>query len=283
VKYPFLKHRQRPAFTVVELLLAMAIIGVLLSLLVPALLNARMTARRASCRNNLVQLGIALYNYESSMKVFPPGIVNPPGPVWNEPVGYHVGWNVQLLPFVDQAPLWQQFNPQYGIYDPGNANLAGLSIPGHSCPASVNDLSGGLFATSYAGCSGGADVPLKQDNNGIFFLNSAISSTQIHDGHSNTIMVGERIAGQVPSGSDLGWSSGTSASLRNSGIPLNQPHQSLISTDEGDGIGGFGSDHEGGAMFLFADGSVVFLNNNIDPDTFSRMGNRNDGGDQPLF
>jgi prepilin-type N-terminal cleavage/methylation domain-containing protein len=94
---------QRPGFTLIELLVVIAIIAILIALLLPAVQQAREAARRCQCRNNVAQLGLALHNYELSYSGFPPGTVNPTGPIENKAEGYHVGWAVQLLPYLDQA------------------------------------------------------------------------------------------------------------------------------------------------------------------------------------
>ena len=86
-------------FTLIELLVVIAIIAVLIALLLPAVQAAREAARRAQCVNNLMQLGIAMQNYESSHEMLPPGVVNLTGPILDQPKGYHFGWLVQILPY----------------------------------------------------------------------------------------------------------------------------------------------------------------------------------------
>ncbi len=77
-------------FTLVELLAVVGVIGVLIALLLPAIQAARETARRAACQSKLVQLGLALAQYEASHRALPPGTVNPTGPIRNQPDGYHM-------------------------------------------------------------------------------------------------------------------------------------------------------------------------------------------------
>src|SRR3954451_14542119 len=101
--------RSLPGFTLIELLVVIAIISVLIALLLPAVQAAREAARRVQCVNNLMQLGIALHNYESSYEMLPPGSVNPTGPIVNLPRGYHVSWMVQLLPFIEQKSMARNF------------------------------------------------------------------------------------------------------------------------------------------------------------------------------
>src|SRR4051812_26811224 len=93
---------RRGGFTLIELLVVIAIISVLIALLLPAIQAAREAARRVQCVNNLMQLGIALHNYESSYESLPPGVVNDTGPISNIPKGYHASWMLQLLPFLEQ-------------------------------------------------------------------------------------------------------------------------------------------------------------------------------------
>src|SRR3979409_2681697 len=100
--------RKMRAFTLIELLVVIAIIAVLIALLLPAVQQAREAARRSQCKNNLKQLGLAMHNYEGANGCFPPndGILNTPA--WDtNGKGTHL---VQLLPFRDQAPLYNALN-----------------------------------------------------------------------------------------------------------------------------------------------------------------------------
>src|SRR5438105_8651960 len=103
-----LQHRHRSAFTLVELLIVVAIIGVLVALLLPAAQAAREAARRMSCGNNLRQIGLALQNFESVSKCFPSSL----RPTAVDPNGLFNGWSVhgQILPYLEQANLYQQID-----------------------------------------------------------------------------------------------------------------------------------------------------------------------------
>lgn len=98
---------RRRGFTLVELLTVVLIISVLISLLLPAVQSSRENARRLQCEKNLMQIGIALGNYATTHGVLPPGVVNDKGPISNLPVGYHMSWVVQILPFLEQGNIYR--------------------------------------------------------------------------------------------------------------------------------------------------------------------------------
>src|SRR3954462_1508115 len=109
---------RRGGFTLIELLVVIAIISVLIALLLPAVQAAREAARRVQCVNNLMNLGIALQNYESSYELLPPGVVDVAGPIQNVPRGYHASWLLQLLPFLEQGTVAKRFDDRVGVYAP---------------------------------------------------------------------------------------------------------------------------------------------------------------------
>src|SRR5205807_222863 len=112
-------------FTLIELLVVIAIIAVLIALLLPAVQSAREAARRSQCSNNLMQLAIALQNYEGSYEVFPPGVVNDTGPILDQPKGYHFGWLVRILPYCEMRNTYNHFNLSVSVYDTPNAMAGG--------------------------------------------------------------------------------------------------------------------------------------------------------------
>ncbi len=130
------KARRRSApswgFTLIELLVVIAIIAVLIALLLPAVQAVREAARRAQCLNCLMQLGLALQNYESSHEAFPPGVVNDTGPVLDQPKGYHYGWMVRILPYCEMRNIYNHFNLSLGLYEAQNLfdpDDAGQELP----------------------------------------------------------------------------------------------------------------------------------------------------------
>jgi prepilin-type N-terminal cleavage/methylation domain-containing protein len=104
------QHRRLPGFTLVELLIVVSVIAILISLLLPAIQQSRERARCVQCRNNLMQLGIALHNYNDAHRVLPPGCVNQTGPILPDTTGQRLGWIAQILPFIDQQVAWQLIN-----------------------------------------------------------------------------------------------------------------------------------------------------------------------------
>ena len=281
-----MKTKHRNAFTLVELLVVIAIIGILVALLLPAVQAAREAARRLSCVNNLTQMALAVQNYEMAYRVYPLGTINETGPIVNEPKGYHHNWMAQLLPYMEEQNTYAHVDFAVGVYDEENAEVRKVNIPVFLCPsdpASSKDL--GL--STYAGLHHDVEAPIDTDNQGVFFLNSAVRYKDISDGSSHTIFIGEKIP---IANKDLGWMSGTRWTLRNTGIRLNVDRQNARGrapsavdveqqTPAGNGlpVGGFGSYHPGGANFAFGDGHVQFMSENMSMEVLQQYGNRADG------
>jgi prepilin-type N-terminal cleavage/methylation domain-containing protein/prepilin-type processing-associated H-X9-DG protein len=127
--------RKLGGFTLVELLVVIAIIGLLISILLPAIQASREAARRMSCTNNLHQLGIAVLTYEEAKKTYPPaGIVSRSGNAIDLRSGPMFSWIVTILPYMDQGPLYKQFDLKRNVFDqPGDPQS--LSIEPLMCPS----------------------------------------------------------------------------------------------------------------------------------------------------
>jgi prepilin-type N-terminal cleavage/methylation domain-containing protein/prepilin-type processing-associated H-X9-DG protein len=279
----------RNAFTLVELLVVIAIIGVLVALLLPAVQAAREAARRASCVNNITQLGLSLHNYEFHHETLPAGSTNPTGPIRSEPQGIHVSWIVQALPYCEENAMWRKFDQSAGAYAEKNAQIRAARITVLECPSEPGETlneTETVAQSNYAGCHHDVEAPIDKDNHGLLFLNSRIRYSDIYDGSSNTILLGEKLA----SADDLGWVSGTRATLRNTGS-IEQPQWPGMPAQQNNAagqpvepqvpstfVGGFSSHHSGGVSnFAFADGSTRSISSNVDKELFSRLGHRADG------
>lgn len=294
--WTFLKRRRgrRPhylsGFTLIELLVVIAIIAILIALILPAVQQAREAARRTQCRNNLMQLGLAIHNYDMSFERLPPGTVNPNGPIVNAASGYHMSWTVQILPLMDQAGVFSHINFDAGAYADENADVRSIQLGTLTCPSDYKfrfqpeGVKGVVYASSYAGVFSGMETAIDAENNGLLFLNSGVTFREIRDGSSNTLLLGEKINPRFST--DLGWLSGTSATLRHTGVPINRGWDvvNYFSRTETEptrapsetATGGFSSQHTGGAMFLLADGAVQFLSDSIDESLYSHLGDRQD-------
>lgn len=131
-------RRSVRGFTLIELLVVIAIIAVLIALLLPAVQQAREAARRTQCKNNLKQMGLALANYESTFKCFPPARIGHWAPfptTWDD--GW-CSWTVMLLPYIDQGPLYNAYNGNLRWNDPGNAVVVGTPLTVFRCPSTPN-------------------------------------------------------------------------------------------------------------------------------------------------
>jgi prepilin-type N-terminal cleavage/methylation domain-containing protein/prepilin-type processing-associated H-X9-DG protein len=210
-------HRRRSSgFTLIELLVVIAIIGALVALLLPAVQAAREAARRAQCVNNLKQIGIALHNYLTAVTTFPFGRLNSHipgrGSCW--------GTYAQLLPYIDQRPIYDSFNfafpPEFdstptntlaGVNSTGfQAFLTTLLCPSDSDPLLIS-VSNSLNATHNYNVNVGSTYPVVQSPapplmglpNGPFFENSQVGPADIPDGLSNTAAVTETVRSLVSS------------------------------------------------------------------------------------
>jgi prepilin-type N-terminal cleavage/methylation domain-containing protein/prepilin-type processing-associated H-X9-DG protein len=204
----------RGGYTFTEMLVVITIIGVLVALLLPAVQAAREAARRMNCTKNIEQLILAVHNYEMLHRVYPPGTINPTGPIQALPQGYHHNWLVQLLPFVEEKNTAAHVDRSVGVYHTNNMPIRRLSIPIFNCPSMPKAQRG---YSDYAAVHNDVEAPIDTTNNGVFFLNSRIRYFDLKDGSSNTLFFGEKIT----FAGDLGWMSGTRATLRNTGVRIN--------------------------------------------------------------
>ncbi|HEX4414934.1 MAG TPA: DUF1559 domain-containing protein [Lacipirellulaceae bacterium] len=284
------------AFTLVELLVVIAIIGILVALLLPAIQAAREAARRSQCKNNLKQIGLALHNYESTRRTFPPGYTSAATTLNGPGTGPGWGWGAYILPYLEESSIQIDFTKP--ITDPLYDQTRTLTLPVFRCPSDSVELplfpvqDGGSTTLSqvtfsnYVGVAGTQEVTDFPDTGtGVLFRNKSIALKQITDGLSHTLMIGERDSHKSPETTWVG-------AITNSVIPpLNPTYENegppvLILTNTGtvaddrvpnnalDHVEDSNSAHPQGVHFMFADGSVQTINNDIDPTVWVALGTR---------
>ncbi|MBN1912216.1 MAG: DUF1559 domain-containing protein [Pirellulales bacterium] len=299
--------RRRWAFTLVELLVVIAIIGILIALLLPAVQAAREAARRIQCSNHLKQIGLALANYEGVHKVYPPGRVghDEHGSASLAPE-QKVGTSgmVMILPQLELQSIYDMFDFNKGPWPYGSSWLATMADaiaqrpPVFVCPSdeaepySIEPKVNTAYSTyglpaatgSYAFCSGsigaagGLEQDIKYDNTGVFYYVVSHSVRDITDGVSKTFFAGEVFAGHTQDSSNI-WSRGLREmdTLRSTSNPMNSwPGDPIAMTNYGLHVNGaFASRHPGGANFVFGDGHVAFVEENIDAFVYMGLSTRN--------
>jgi hypothetical protein len=234
-----------------------------------------------------------MHSYEFHFESFPPGVINPDGPIRNEAVGQHVSWTIQALPYMEQNALWHAFDQAAGAYAPVNAPVRSTVVSVLLCPSyagNETNQDNSVAHSTYAGCHHDVEAPIDANNNGILFLNSKIRFRDIYDGSSNTILLSECVPDDE---NELGWVSGTRATLRNTGA-LQPPTRRSQMTPEAQAeveepkpstfVGGFGSYHAGDVINVaMADGSTRALSSNIDLNVLHQLGSRADGAIPKAF
>jgi type II secretory pathway pseudopilin PulG len=275
------------------LLVVIAIIAVLIALLLPAVQQAREAARRSQCKNNLKQIGLALHNYHDTLGVFPPGDAT------CKPCLGYAGWantgfsghnlHAGILPYMDQAPIYNSLNWQIG-YDyndsagfPAHDVAIKTVLPAYICPSSSTSLFSTYGSLSpavaqYVGIAG--TTPSAFATSGTFFKNSSSRIAKFIDGASNTMIVGEY----------SGLAKGVTAGTIQTDAQATGAHTAAlwygVQDEGGNLIGGayrtvlyapnlvhstassysntsLKSQHVGGIHALLGDGSVRFISENI--------------------
>jgi len=290
----------RIAFTLIELLVVIAIIAILIGLLLPAVQKVRDAASRMTCMNNQKQWCLALHNYHSSNDSFPPGVR----------FGFYdvyqgkdrTGWFYFTLPYLEQEALKNKLDVRNVASDYTGLLPEAMSIVKAAiCPSDRNQPKQGKegFHCNYSVCGGNdyfttADDPGGFNRNGVFYAKSSTMISQIDDGASNTFLCGEVVV--VPDGDGYDergkvWDVVSGGGMFTTVFRLNP-------TNLGDNTQGWcvsstkapcaaqttrnayilsRSYHQGGNNFGFADGSVRYISNGINPDTYRAMGSRNGG------
>jgi prepilin-type N-terminal cleavage/methylation domain-containing protein len=295
-------------FTLVELLVVITIIGILIALLLPAVQAAREAARTAQCSNNLKQISLGMLLHEQTLRKFPDGgdaygavrtmvSANVPAVAPQQ----FCGWGLQILPYIEQTNLWQTAN---------NLTVMATVIPCYCCPSRtvrVFDISstttwslGPRAMIDYAGNAGcdttgntnwgmmgnGLDAPITRRPDGTNVRGSSVRMSDIIDGTSNTLLVGDKclnigLANQHQTDDDGGWYDGWDWDSIRWGYVQPQPDWSDGNTADADSgnvnlHAAFGSSHRGFFNAALCDGSVRAISFNVSLATFKLLSSRND-------
>lgn len=293
--------KSRSGLTLIELLVVLAILAVLAGLLLPAVQKTREAANRIRCANHLKQVGLACHAYHNAAGSFPPGYraCRHPNPLATSP-GW--GWAAYLLPYLEQQTLFNRIDVHLPIENPVN-NARKTLVRTYLCPSdpgvpdvfAITDMTGKVLTQaapiSYGACFGSCDLDeVPGPKEGVFYRDSRVRLTEITDGTSSTLLIGDRAwshamapwAGAINQAVLLGgplnpWRSSTLAVYPSVNFPLVQANHINDTTDADGALDDFFSQHPGGVNMLFADGSVHFLRQQIDHAVLMALGTRAGG------
>ena len=308
--------RHLSGFTLIELLVIIAIIGTLVALLLPAVQAAREQARRAACQNNLKQIGLALAQYSNRHGGFPPGYVSIWDPLQSTELGPGWGWASMILPELEQQTLSNNIQFEVPMHLPSQLTVRTASMSVFFCPtdsmshrwtASDGEVwiyMGKVYSASepicevagsnYIGVFGIGEPGVNGD--GTFYRGSFTKFSDITDGMSHTLCVGERStninlgrgqatwAGAVPGATF--WSCAPNPFDPDGGTCVREDGSGMIlgHTGEGHGPGDpygdvnqFLSRHGRGSYFVYCDGHVRYLRNEMNYQIYKALSTRAGG------
>lgn len=283
----------RAGFTLVELIVVLAIVGTLVGMLLPAVQRARESARQASCRNNLRGIGVAILNHESAKRLYPVGCDNVSG-------NMHA-WSSFILPYLEEGITAARIDyTKPWDHAPGNRAAADTALPIYVCPSAIVGYRGKQDYFGLAGIGRGAEgVPAPDydpgpaavqvpeadwDTCGMLYHTASwaprgVEASSVTDGLSHTLMVSESTDAadaselSVPDQAEVDlylrtvaarWAKGSSHLL----------NKRVVNDNRGEA---FFSNHFGVLFALFADGRVVAISEGISPATLVAVSTRSGG------
>lgn len=262
---------RRTGLTLIDVVLMIGMVIIVLGIALPWMQASRVSARRTRCELHLMHIAMALDEYYANFNLYPAGTINSTGPVCNQPVGFAHSWLGGLIGTLDPEMTAPSIDANASVYAESNRMALEMLVPTLRCPSFRTDQ---VNLSNYAGNTGSAEVSIAEGNDGVFFLNRFLRHSDIVNGRDQTLFVGEKL----PLPQDLGWLSGTRSSLRNGGHAINEKPNSSDLTECY--VGGFASQHPGGANFLMGSGRWSFLSESIDPELLRQMSRRRPLGEQ---
>lgn len=296
------RSSRRRGFTLVELIVVSGMSTLLFGQLFTAIQDAREAARRSQCKNNLKQIGLALHNYHDVYGSLPMGWVGVDLEA-HEPAVFGTngwGWGGRILPFMDQAPLYNQVAFGERVDEGTNAKLLNKPIAQFRCPSDpyakktwmMKDEKGAdvleLATANYAGSFGTGDVAKCQKlkvgeacmGDGIFYQNRGTKIADITDGTANTLAVGERVG--TTKGDRFSTWSGVIAKGKDPLARILGSSDQILDAREHHAAN-YLSPHKGASHFLLMDGAVRFLKSDLDLKLFQALTTRAGGEELPDF